>query len=252
MPEPIHPSVHDASGTIGGADAFRRKPLGIEMLDRLLHGGLPEGNSLLVQGAPGTGKTILGMQFIYAGIALGGQPGLMVTFEEHPRRLYRDARALGWDFEALERDRKLLVVFTSPEAFLRELAADQYGRMIRDYGFQRVVVDSLTQFESYPSAEEKVRVRFERIVNALRQDDLTVLMTRETETREAPFRVTPEEYLADTIIQLEYRRLDDARDQRRIRLLEVLKNRGSGHSSSPHPFEIAEGGLHLQPRPAAG
>ena len=73
---------------------------------------------MLVQGAPGTGKTILGMQFIYAGIALGGQPGLMVTFEEHPRRLYRDARALGWDFEALERDRKLLMVFTSPEAFL--------------------------------------------------------------------------------------------------------------------------------------
>ncbi|MDQ2799638.1 MAG: AAA family ATPase [Armatimonadota bacterium] len=246
MPE----TVYDASGTVGGADAFRRKPMGIELLDRLLHGGLPEGNSLLVQGAPGTGKTILGMQFIYAGIALGGQPGLMVTFEEHPRRLYRDARALGWDFEALERERKLLIVFTSPEAFLRELAADQYGRMICDYGFQRVVVDSLTQFESYPSAEEKARVRFERVVNALRQDDLTVLMTRETETREAPFRVTPEEYLADTIIQLEYRRLDDSRDRRRIRLLEVLKNRGSGHSSSPYLFEIAEGGLHLQSLPS--
>ena len=84
----------------GSADAFRRKPLGIEPLDRLLHGGLPEGNSLLVQGAPGTGKTILGMQFLQAGITQFDQPGLLVTFEEHPRRLYRDARALGWDFEA--------------------------------------------------------------------------------------------------------------------------------------------------------
>ena len=52
-----------------------------------------------------------------------------------------------------ERDRKLLLVFTSPEAFLRELAADQYGRMIREYGFARVVVDSLTQFESYPDSD---------------------------------------------------------------------------------------------------
>jgi len=241
--------VEDASGTLGGVDAFRREPLGIPQLDRLLQGGLPGGNSLLVQGAPGTGKTILGMQFLYAGISQQDLPGLMVTFEEHPRRLYRDARALGWDFEALERDRKLLIVFTSPDAFLREIAADQYSQMIRDYGFGRVVVDSLTKFESYPDLAEQVRVQFERIVNALRLDDLSVMMTRETESREGPFRVTPEEYLADTVIQLEYRRLGDARDGRRIRLLEILKNRGSGHSSSPHPFEIAEGGLHLQPIP---
>ena len=241
--------VDDSSGTVGGADAFRRTPLGIEPLDRLLQGGLPEGNSLLVQGAPGTGKTILGMQFLYAGITDLDLPGLMVTFEEHPRRLYRDARALGWDFEALERERRLLIVFTSPDAFLGELAADQYGQMIRDYGFGRVVVDSLTQFESYPSDAEQARVRFERIVNALRLEEMSVLMTRETEAREAPFRVTPEEYLADTVIQLEYRRLGDARDGRRTRLLEILKNRGSGHSSSPHPFEIAPGGIHLQSLP---
>lgn len=239
-------SITDTSGTRGGADAFRRIPLGIEAIDRLLLGGLPEGNSLLVQGAPGTGKTILGMQFLQAGIMQCDQPGLMVTFEEHPRRLYRDAKALGWDFEASVRERKLLIVFTSPEAFLRELAANQYGQMIREYGFARVVVDSLTQFESYPSAAEHARVRFERVVNALRFHDLSVLMTRETETREAPFRVTPEEYLADTIVQLEYPRLGDARDGRRVRLLEVLKNRGSGHSSSPHTFEIAPGGFHLQ------
>ena len=242
--------IEDASGTVGGADAFRRTPMGIPSLDRLLQGGLPEGNSLLVQGAPGTGKTILGMQFLYAGVTQQDLPGLLVTFEEHPRRLYRDARALGWDFEALERERRLLIVFTSPEAFLLEIAGDQYSQMIRDYGFGRVVVDSLTKFESYPDMGEAVRVRFERIVNALRLDDMSVMMTRETEAREAPFRVTPEEYLADTVIQLEYRRLGDARDGRRIRLLEVLKNRGSGHSSSPHPFEIGEGGLHLQPIPA--
>lgn len=240
----------ETSGTRGGADAFRRKPLGIEPLDRLLHGGLPEGNSILVQGAPGTGKTVLGMQFLQAGITQFEEPGLMVTFEEHPRRLYRDARALGWDFERHERERKLLLVFTSPDAFLRELAADQYGRMIHEFGIARVVVDSLTKFECYPDAGEQVRVRFERVVNALRKDGLCALMTRETETRDAPFRVTPEEYLADTIVQLENRRLDDARDARRVRLLEVLKNRGSAHSSSPHQFTIAEGGLHLQPAPA--
>ena len=257
MPKQAVPKSADAEqpaesgGTLGAVDAFSRMPLGIEALDRLLHGGLPEGNSLLVQGAPGTGKTVLGMQFLQAGLCRFDEPGLLVTFEEHPRRIYRDARSLGWDFEGYERARKLLIVFTSPEAFLKELASDNYGQMIRDYGFRRVVVDSLTQFESYPNAGEQARVRFERVVNALRRDGLSVVMTRETETREAPFRVTPEEYLADTIVQLEYRRMEDTRDGRRVRLLEVLKNRGSAHSSSPHPFVIAEGGLRLEPSPSA-
>ena len=227
--------------------AAPRIPFGLPALDTLLHGGLPEGNSLLVQGAPGTGKTILGMHFLQAGITQFDAPGLLVTFEEHPRRLIRDAAALGWDFEAFIRERRLLLVLTSPEAFLRELADDQYRALIQDYGLKRVVVDSLTQFESYPDAAEHVRVRFERVVNALRRENLSVLMTRETSTREAPLPVTPEEYLADTIISLEYRRQAEARDLRRVRLLEVLKHRGSAHSSSPHPFQIAEGGIHMAP-----
>lgn len=235
----------DNSGTRGGADAFHRVPTGIEALDQLLDGGLPDGNSLLVQGAPGTGKTILGMQFLQAGIEQFNEPGMFVTFEEHPRRLYRDARALGWDFEGYERARKLLVVFTSPEAFLSELASDNYGKLVREYGLRRVCVDSLTQFESYPSAMEQGRVRFERVINALRRDNLSVVMTRETESREAPFRVTPEEYLADTLIQLEYGRTDATRDARRVRTLEVLKNRGAAHSSSAHLFDIGVGGIKL-------
>ena len=239
-------SSGEASGIAAAAPVLTRLPLGIDSLDRLLQGGLPEGNAMLVQGAPGTGKTILGMQFLEAGITRFDQPGLMITFEEHPRRLYRDARALGWNFKAFEEDRRLLIVFTSPEAFLRELTSDQYGRFIKDYGFGRVVVDSLTQFEGDPSASEHARIRFQRVVNGLRRDALSVMMTRETETRDAPFQVTPEEYLADTIIQLENRRQADTRDGRRVRLLEVLKNRGSGHSSSVHQFVIGEGGLSIQ------
>ena len=249
MTEPIllPRNYGETSGISVGVPASQRTQTGIETLDLLLHGGLPEGNSVLVQGAPGTGKTVLGMQFLEAGITQQDQPGLLITFEEHPRRLYRDARTLGWDFDALEKKRCLRVIFTSPETFLSEMVSDQYGRLIRDSGFQRVVVDSLTQFESYPSASEQARIRFERVVNGLRRENVSVLMTRETETREAPFRVTPEEYLADTVIQLEYRRQADAQGSQRVRLLEVLKSRGSSHSASIHPFTIGEGGLLIHP-----
>lgn len=221
--------------------AGRRRVLGIEALDTLLHGGLPDGNALLVQGAPGTGKTALGMQFLYEGATQKDEPGLLVTFEEHPERLLRDAGAFGWDFERLERDGRLLLVFTSPAVFLKELEADHYGRMAREYGLKRIVVDNLTQFEMIPQAAGEARVRFERIVNALRRDSLLTFLTREVETREPIVLVTPEEYIADTIIQLEYR----LAGERRARLIEVLKHRGSSHSSSQHRFVIAEGGLKI-------
>ena len=221
--------------------AVPRRPLGLDGLDSLLHGGLPEGNSVLVQGGPGTGKTILGMQFLREGITRHNAPGMLITFEEPPQRLYRDAKGLGWDFESLVRDRQLVVVYTSPSVFLKELETDAYGRLCREYGLQRVVVDSLTHFESLPQDQSTVRVRFEHIVNALRRENLMVLMTRELETREPLARVTPEEYIADTIIQLHYALLGE----RRARLIEVLKHRGSPHSPAQHRFVIADGGLQI-------
>lgn len=217
-----------------------RQPLGIAALDSLLGGGLPDGNCLLVQGAPGTGKTVLGMQFLYESATRFDTPGLLVTFEEAPCRLLRDARALGWDLERLERDGRMHIVYTSPSVFLKELEADHYGRLIREHHLQRVVVDNLTVFDAL-SPELDPRVCCQRIVNGLRRDESMVMLLRESFSREPPFPVAPDEYLADTIIQLEYRCVGD----QRVRLLEVLKNRGSFHSTARHRFAIGSGGLQI-------
>ncbi len=231
----------DSSGILGAADAAQRQPLGIPALDTLLGGGLPYGNSVLVQGAPGAGKTVLGMQFLHAGATLLGEPGMFVTFEEHPRRLYRDAHSLGWNFDQLEREQKILIVFTSPAVFLQELESDHYSRLVARLGVRRIVVDSLAQFETIPTAADDLRIRFQRIVNALRREKLMIMMTRELKTRDEPHIVTPEEYLADTIIQMEYPRIGERRERR----LEVLKHRGSVHSPTAHRFVISEGGLQI-------
>ena len=226
--------------SVGSQTSIPRQPLGIAVLDDLLGGGLPDGNCLLVQGAPGTGKTLLGLQFLYEGATRFDAPGLLVTFEEAPCRLFRDARALGWDMERLERDGLLLIVYTSPSVFLKELEADRYSQLVREHRLRRVVVDNLTALDTLPPDTDP-RVRSQRIVNGLRQDDLTVMLLRESCTRETPFPVTPEEHLADAIIQLEYRAVADLR----VRLLEILKNRGSAHSMARHRFAIAPGGLQV-------
>ena len=97
---------------------FERVPTGIPGLDKMLHGGLISGSIALLQGAPGTGKTTVGMEFLHHGVMEEDEAGLLVTFEQFPHTLYRDALAHGWNLRELEQEGKLRVVFTSPQVFL--------------------------------------------------------------------------------------------------------------------------------------
>ena len=76
---------------------------GIAGLDDILRSSIPKGNVILVEGAAGTGKTLLGMEFIYRGVTQYNEPGLIVSFEVAPQKLIRDAANFGWDLEALQR-----------------------------------------------------------------------------------------------------------------------------------------------------
>lgn len=92
-----------------------RVKTGITGLDEMMGGGFLRGTANLIEGAPGTGKTTLGMQFIYNGIVQANEPGLIITFEEFPQQYYHDAASFGWDFLDLEKKGLLKVVMTSPE-----------------------------------------------------------------------------------------------------------------------------------------
>src|ERR1700693_3541246 len=94
---------------------------GIEGLDSILLGGIPRTNGILLQGVTGSGKTLLGMEFIYRGISQYNEPGLIVVFETSPDKLIRDAAGFGWDLDALQRQKKLEIIFTSPQVFDQEL-----------------------------------------------------------------------------------------------------------------------------------
>ena len=94
---------------------------GIAGLDDILRGGIPKGNVILVEGAAGTGKTLLGMEFIYRGITQYNEPGIIVSFEVAPQKLIRDAASFGWDLAALQQQNQLKLIFTSPQVLSQEL-----------------------------------------------------------------------------------------------------------------------------------
>ena len=74
---------------------------GIAGLDEVLLGGIPRHNNLIVEGAPGSGKTTLGLGFIYAGAADYDEPGAIVSFELDSAKLLRDAAGFNWDLQGL-------------------------------------------------------------------------------------------------------------------------------------------------------
>jgi circadian clock protein KaiC len=94
---------------------------GIEGLDQILLGGIPRANVIVVRGEAGTGKTLLGMEFIYRGIVQFDEPGIIVVFETSTQKLIRDAANIGWDLKDLQTRKKLQIIFTSPEVLEQEV-----------------------------------------------------------------------------------------------------------------------------------
>jgi circadian clock protein KaiC len=86
-----------------------RVPSGILGLDQLIEGGFPKGRSILVTGEPGTGKTILSLQFLFDGLARG-EKGIYVAADEGPLDVLEQAASLGWDMEQYVEKKDLAIL----------------------------------------------------------------------------------------------------------------------------------------------
>ncbi len=221
-----------------------RVSTGIEGLDQLLYGGFLRGDAILVAGAPGTGKTSMGMQFIHNGITECQEPGLFITFEEFPQRIYRDAASFGWDFPALEQAGKLKVLFTSPEVLQQDIVQDNglVTEMVREIRARRVVVDSITNLRSVCESDTQFREAVYGLVNALRRDALTIVLTQELREQEE-IGSGPEEFVADVVIRL----TRDYVGEHHMRFMEVIKSRGSPQIAIPSLYFVAAGGITVLP-----
>src|ERR1700674_486766 len=118
---------------------------GIRGLDSVLMGGIPRTNVILVQGVTGSGKTLLGLEFIYQGIVQYNEPGLIVVFETNPDKLIRDAAEFGWNLNQLQQQKKLQIIFTSPQVFDQELRSPDSLLLetATEIGAQRIFVDGI-------------------------------------------------------------------------------------------------------------
>jgi circadian clock protein KaiC len=223
-----------------------RVQTGIKGLDEMLFGGFLPQTANLVEGAPGTGKTTIGMQFIYNGITRFDQPGLIITFEEFPQQYYQDAAAFGWDFGQLEKEGRLKVIMTSPE--VSRLDLESVGGMIEtsvaQMGARRVLVDSITHFERLTQDPVELRALEYSFINGLKREGLTSLLTRESPTLlgEAPQEDSDIAFVADSYMLLRYVEMDSMIHK----ALLVLKMRGSDHAKDIRQFGITDHGVEVR------
>ena len=211
---------------------------GIAGLDDILSGGLLRGSVVLVEGAAGTGKTTLGMEFIYRGAADFGEPGLIVLFEVSPDKLIRDAALFGWDLPALERQRRLKIVFTTRQVFQQEI--QQADSLLLDeaaaIGARRIFVDGLVRRTTGDSdAGWNTPEAFHLLAEGLQRERLTAMLGVEVAVPGGAS--LPEEFIADTVIQLRVEAIERAVQ----RSIEILKARGQDYRMGRHSFSIVDG-----------
>lgn len=225
---------------------MERVKTGIPGLDEMLCGGLLPQTANLVEGAPGTGKTTLGMQFIYHGLVAHGEPGIILTFEEFPQQYYKDAASFGWDFRKMEQEGKLRVVMSSPEVSLADLEQvdGRIERLVQEIGARRILVDSLSHFERLCEDPSQLRSVVYGFVNALKREGLTAVLTRESTALlgEAEGVDDALAFLVDSYVLLRYVEIESAVHK----ALLVLKMRGSNHDKGIRQFEITPRGVEVR------
>jgi circadian clock protein KaiC len=208
---------------------------GIKGLDDLLLGGIPRGNLILLQGTPGTGKTTLGLEFIYRGITEFDEPGIIVLFEISPDKLVRDAAALGWDLRELEQQGRLKIVFTTRQVFGQEIqqADSLLLAEAAEISARRIFVDGLRRSMVDAGRGEAFQV----LAEGLQRENLTAMLAMDLfETRQgAP--VQEEEFIADTILLLGIDRIHRGVQ----RSIQIVKSRGQNYQMGVHSFRIVDG-----------
>jgi len=232
-----------------------KSPTGIQGLDEILNGGLPQGRITLVAGGPGSGKSLLATEFVVNGAVKYGEPGVILTFEETQDDLEKNLASLGIDLKALIDQNKIYVdhVYIERSEIEETGEYDLEGLFIRlaaavaTIGAKRVVLDTIETIFSGFSNENIMRSEIRRLFRWLKNRNLTAVVTGERGDGKLT-RYGLEEYISDCVILLDNR----VNDKISTRTLRVIKYRGSSHSTDEFPFLIDNEGLWVQPVTSSG
>ena len=222
-----------------------RLDVGIDGLDQMILGGVPERSLMVAIGSAGTGKTTFGLQFLNQGLA-EGENGVYITLEEGFERIVSTADEKGWGFREYVDDDRLAVVDIDPVEMSNSLDSIQNDLpdLIEEFGADRLVLDSVSLLEMmYESAPQR-RSQVFGFARALKEAGITILLTSEADRNHAyASRYGIVEYLADAVFVLRYVRPSDFRETRLA--IEIQKIRDANHSRETKPYDLTGDGINV-------
>jgi len=238
------PRVRGPEGALEEPAAFdERARTGIAGLDEMLGGGLPRGSATVVQGGTGTGKTLLGLQFLLEG-ARNGEPGIHFALEETTNQLRQIAASLGWDIPSFEARGLLTLSYDSPVELSTDRFLDRARREVERLGARRAVLDSLTSMALGVPSERRFKELVYAITKHFRVAGVTLNMNMEIADLLGSGQLSGHgvSFAADNVVQLKYVEVEGLLE----RGISVLKARGVQHATDVRRLKIGGGRIDVE------
>lgn len=213
---------------------------GVEGLDAILGGGIPEGHIVAVVGMYGTGKTMLGLHFIYEGLK-NGESCMILSFDEDEESIIANAKSVGMDLEAFGDNLHVARLEASEVKKSLEKLESDLPEIIRSLGVKRMLIDSISVLETLfdDAGRYSMLAMFRKM---LKENGITAMITSEADKYQSnTSKYGILEYICDGMISLKVVRKSEL-DEPTLGL-EVVKMRRIKHSRKPKPYLITDSGI---------
>ena len=235
---------------------------GIPGFDELLEGkGLPQGYGIFVLGGPGSGKTTFGLQFLFEGVRQFSENGVYISLDEDIAYVKANAKRLGMDIEAMEKENRLALVDASPirkipaqlvvgdyrigkKEFTLASLIDMVKTHVKRVGAKRLVVDPLVSLTLQFPEEVERRIAMLDLMQAIAETGCTSLLISELSESTADRKYQFEEFLAQGVVMMRKVLLGN----RTVLVFQVEKMRGLSHDNQQRPYRFHKGGVVVYPK----
>ncbi|NJD51818.1 MAG: hypothetical protein FIB07_03020 [Candidatus Methanoperedens sp.] len=214
---------------------------GIKGLDKMTGGGFVRGSSILISGSSGTGKTILGIQFIMDGL-LKNEPGIIVSFEEDLEQIRENSKMFNWNLEEYE-NKNLLKMISPLEYDAYELAL-KIEETIDIIKAKRLLLDGTGRLQRMLPQYAQLPEYMGTVSNILKNKNITAVYTNETSNLTGATQITGMGIspFLDTVILLRY--VEIKSEMRKA--ISVLKMKGSDHDKEIREIVITKNGAEIK------